>query len=398
MTYENLALPGGTAGRTPRGTREKRRSPAAEPPTCWQRPARAFPAQRPVLVPPGAGRALPQPLTCGGGPSAGPGPALPEHAPRLPAAAASHHARWLRRPRAPGSSGSGGNTGSGSTARALPAAAGGRRDAPMEPPAGSGKSGQARWGAGGVGPPHLRPRGAARRGRGSRGRAAGWVSAVPPRPGGGGPGERRFPSARYHRGHRNRLSVSGAFYSPFSRVGGLSKWHTCAAVLQELRARLSLSPPSLFGAGRSASPLPACSPALPRVLCPQSAQTSPERLGAGVCSAGSVCRWRSSLRATPAFTCGCAAWRDFWNNLLLGLCRVKTGKLCEGSAKRFCARRAAGLAALSELLRAVRSVWAWALFPCVNNGIGERQSETSKGLQKPRRKAFPALQVMQPIE
>lgn len=146
MTYENLALPGGTAGRTPRGTREKRRSPAAEPPTCWQRPARAFPAQRPVLVPPGAGRALPQPLTCGGGPSAGPSPALPEHAPRLPAAAASHHARWLRRPRAPGSSGSGGNTGSGSTARALPAAAGGRRDAPMEPPAGSGRSGQARWG------------------------------------------------------------------------------------------------------------------------------------------------------------------------------------------------------------------------------------------------------------
>lgn len=193
MTYENLALPGGTAGRTPRGTREKRRSPAAEPPTCWQRPARAFPAQRPVLVPPGAGRALPQPLTCGGGPSAGPGPALPEHAPRLPAAAASHHARWLRRPRAPGSSGSGGNTGSGSTARALPAAAGGRRDAPMEPPAGSGRSGQARWGAGGVGPPHLRPRGAARRGRGSRGRAAGW-------------GERRPASAGGRRGRASGAS------------------------------------------------------------------------------------------------------------------------------------------------------------------------------------------------
>lgn len=389
MTYENLALPGGTAGRTPRGTREKRRSPAAEPPTCWQRP---------VLVPPGAGRALPQPLTCGGGPSAGPGPALPEHAPRLPAAAASHHARWLRRPRAPGSSGSGGNTGSGNTARALPAAAGGRRDAPMEPPAGSGRSGQARWGREAWGR-LTSGRGGRRGAAGARGAALpGGVSAVPPQPGGGGPGERRFPSARYHRRHGNRLSVSGAFYSPFSRVGGLSKWHTCAAVLQELRARLSLSPPSLFGAGRCASPLPACSPALPRVLCPQSAQTSPERLGAGVCSAGSVCRWRSSLRATPAFTCVCAAWRDFWSNLLLGLCRVKTGKFCEGSAKRFCAGRAAGLAALSELLRAVRSVWAWALSPCFNNGIGERQSETSKGLQKPRRKAFPALQVMQPIE
>lgn len=83
------------------------------------------------------------------------------------------------------------------------------------------RTGQVR--AGGVGPPHLRPRGAARRGRGSRGRAAGWVSAVPPQPGGGGPGERRFPSARYHRGQGNRLPVSGAFYSPFSRVGGLSK-------------------------------------------------------------------------------------------------------------------------------------------------------------------------------
>lgn len=53
------------------------------------------------------------------------------------------------------------------------------------------RTGQVR--AGGVGPPHLRPRGAARRGRGSRGRAAGWVSAVPPQPGGGGAGRAALP-------------------------------------------------------------------------------------------------------------------------------------------------------------------------------------------------------------
>lgn len=94
-------------------------APSPASPGCPRRPlhrsvSRTAEGHKGARLPPPGAAARALPGTGGGAGAAAaahlrgrprrPGPALPEHAPRLAAVAASHHARWLRLPLAPGNS------------------------------------------------------------------------------------------------------------------------------------------------------------------------------------------------------------------------------------------------------------------------------------------------------